>query len=136
MIDREKVIDNLECISVSCKNRKNIKAYDEIDREMYADWEEIIENSLELLKVQQETIDNLNETVRNLLQHIEDIRQYMTPIGRVEDVKAFVESRPQIVRCKDCKKRESWECWQYFFGRIKIPDDWFCADGVKRKCGE
>ena len=35
----------------------------------------------------------------------------------------------QIVRCKNCKKRESWECWQYFLGRIKIPDDWFCADG-------
>ena len=56
------------------------------------------------------------------------------------DVKDFCQSRPewcpmkeqpQIVRCKDCKKRDSWECWQYFFGRIKIPDDWFCADGER-----
>ena len=42
-------------------------------------------------------------------------------------------NKPQIVRCKDCKKRNSWECWQYFFGRIKIPDDWFCADGEKKE---
>ena len=38
-----------------------------------------------------------------------------------------------IVRCKDCKKRNSWECWQYFFGRIKIPEDWFCADGERKE---
>ena len=50
MIDREKVIYNLGIISVCCKNRQNIKAYDEIDREMYADWEEIIENTIDLLK--------------------------------------------------------------------------------------
>ena len=39
---------------------------------------------------------------------------------------------PVVVRCKDCKKRDSWECWQYFFGRIKIPDDWYCADGERK----
>jgi hypothetical protein len=38
----------------------------------------------------------------------------------------------QIVRCKDCKKRDSWECWQYFLGRLKIPDDWYCADGERK----
>lgn len=53
MLDREKVINNLEIISVSCKNMKNIKAYDEIDREMYSDWEEIIENALTMLKEQE-----------------------------------------------------------------------------------
>ena len=45
----------------------------------------------------------------------------------------LVEQAKELIRCKDCKKRESWECWQYFFGRIKIPDDWFCADGEKRE---
>ena len=38
-----------------------------------------------------------------------------------------------LVRCKDCKKRNSWECWQYFFGRIKIPEDWYCADGERKE---
>ena len=41
------------------------------------------------------------------------------------------EDLVRVVRCKDCKKRNSWECWQYFFGRIKIQDDWYCADGEK-----
>ncbi len=41
-------------------------------------------------------------------------------------------SEIELVRCKNCKKRNSLECWQYFFGRIKIPDDWFCADGERK----
>lgn len=46
--------------------------------------------------------------------------------------KGYKDRDDQIVRCKNCKKRNSWECWQYFFGRIKIPDDWFCADGERK----
>ena len=45
----------------------------------------------------------------------------------------LLKEQEAIVRCKDCKKRNSWECWQYFFGRIKIPDDWFCADGEEKE---
>ena len=51
-----------------------------------------------------------------------------------EGISPTVDAVP-VVRCKDCKKRDSWECWQHFFGRIKIPDDWFCADG-ERKDGD
>ena len=40
-----------------------------------------------------------------------------------------IEPIPKVVRCKDCKKRNTWECWQYFFGRMKLPDDYYCADG-------
>ena len=47
----------------------------------------------------------------------------------IADAIELLKEQPQVVRCKDCKKRDSWECWQYFFGRIKIPDDWYCADG-------
>lgn len=68
-MDREKVINNLECISVSCKNRKNIKAYDEIDREMYADWEEIIENALELLKEREAIIEQYHRADGFLAAH-------------------------------------------------------------------
>lgn len=39
-----------------------------------------------------------------------------------------------VIRCKDCKNRNSWECWQYFLGH-KTEDNWFCADG-KPKDGE
>ena len=61
--------------------------------------------------------DALFEKRKNYPKWVEDV------IGDMPDA---------IIRCKDCKKRNSWECWQYFFGRIKIPDDWFCADGEKR----
>ena len=50
----------------------------------------------------------------------------------IDDAIAMLKEQEAVVRCKDCKKRDSWECWQYFFGRIKIPDDWFCADGERK----
>lgn len=46
--------------------------------------------------------------------------------------KGYADRDAEVVRCKDCKKRNSWECWQYFFGRFNIPDEWFCADGERR----
>ena len=46
---------------------------------------------------------------------------------------ALKEKPKELVRCKDCKKSNSWECWQYFFGRIKIPEDWYCADGERKE---
>lgn len=51
-------------------------------------------------------------------------------LAEAQDViQEMFSEKSRIVRCKECKKHNSWECWQYFFGRIKIPDDWFCADG-------
>lgn len=51
-------------------------------------------------------------------------------LAEAQDViQEMFSEKSRIVRCKECKKRNSWECWQYFFGRIKMPDDWFCADG-------
>lgn len=39
--------------------------------------------------------------------------------------------QPEIVRCKDCKKRYKKSCGYYYAdGRIMC-DDWFCADGVR-----
>ena len=52
------------------------------------------------------------------------------------DALELLKEQEAIVRCKDCKKRNSWECWQYFFGRFNIPDEWFCADGEKDGDGE
>ena len=36
-----------------------------------------------------------------------------------------------LIRCRDCKHRGTWQCWQYFLGH-KTEDDWFCKDGEKR----
>ena len=41
--------------------------------------------------------------------------------------------QPQIVRCKDCKKRYKRSCGYFYAdGRIMC-DDWFCADGVRKE---
>ena len=40
----------------------------------------------------------------------------------------------QIVRCKDCKRRGSYQCPVYVGGdgMCSEPDNWFCADGERR----
>ena len=55
-MDREKVVNDLEAIWVCCKNRQNIKAQDEIDREMFTDWAEIIDDAIALLKSQPQIV--------------------------------------------------------------------------------
>lgn len=37
----------------------------------------------------------------------------------------------EIVRCKDCKRRGTYDCPVYVGGdgMYSEPDDWFCADG-------
>lgn len=52
-INKEKVVNDLEAMWVCCKNRQNIKAYDEIEREMFADWAKTIDDVLALLKEQE-----------------------------------------------------------------------------------
>ena len=38
------------------------------------------------------------------------------------------EDRQEIVRCKDCKRKDTLSCPK----APKRPDDWFCADGERR----
>lgn len=42
-----------------------------------------------------------------------------------------------LVRCKDCKYRDKYDCNNLTFGDIKfgVPDDWFCADGKRKEGG-
>lgn len=46
----------------------------------------------------------------------------------------ILKEQPQIVRCKDCKRRGSYQCPVYVGGdgMCSEPDDWFCADGEQR----
>ena len=39
-----------------------------------------------------------------------------------------------VVRCKDCKRRGTYDCPIYVGGdgMHSEPDDWFCADGERR----
>lgn len=61
------------------------------------------------------------------------IREYIIKISDEVMENEIADSPKELVRCKDCKKRNSWECWQYFFGRLNIPDEWFCADGERKE---
>ena len=43
----------------------------------------------------------------------------------------------EVVRCKDCKHRDKYECNYISLGGTKcgVTDDWFCADGERRGDG-
>lgn len=84
MIDREKVINDLEAMWVCCKNRQNIKAYDEIDHEMFADWAGTIDNVLALLKEQKE------------VEHVEKDVTYPADMLTPGDVMASIGFSEQI----------------------------------------
>lgn len=58
----------------------------------------------------------------------------------VDDVKAELEEAPtadvvEVVRCKDCKHREQYDCNHITLGGTKcgVTDDWFCADGERKE---
>ena len=38
----------------------------------------------------------------------------------------------EIVRCKDCKKHDTYDCNITYLTTQKTPNDWFCADGERR----
>ncbi len=48
------------------------------------------------------------------------------------------EDQMGIVRCKDCKHREQYQCNHIMLGNTKcgVTDDWFCADGERREDGK
>ena len=96
MLDMEKVMTGLElCTNISPDGCLMLCPYKDEKDETYSGFcEQVLkQDAIDLLKDQEETISNLNETIDNLLQQIKDISQYMTPIGQVRDVKAFLEGR-------------------------------------------
>ena len=46
------------------------------------------------------------------------------------DIMRFPSSQPEIIRCKDCKKRE--HCRTTNTWAVAPSDDWFCADAERR----
>lgn len=41
----------------------------------------------------------------------------------------------EVVRCKDCKHREQYDCNNIMLDGTKcgVTDDWFCADGERKE---
>jgi len=124
-MDKEKVINALENALEKKKNLRFASANMSF---------EFIEVLLAMLKEQEETIGNLNETVKNLLQQITDIKEYMTPIGKVKDVKAYAELLKEQEAVKPIKSDNPEES-EYCCGICGYPlwlDELYCAHCGRR----
>lgn len=107
-MDTDKVISGLEALYDSMhKNQCYACSYEFIEAaktfgtEILADAMELLESNKTLIETQARIINDLGFRLKE---------------------------QPQIVRCKDCKKRLKANCWVYFCGR-RTEDNWFCADG-------
>lgn len=40
--------------------------------------------------------------------------------------------KPEIIRCKNCEKRNKWACWLYFYGH-ETADNYYCGYAKKAK---
>ena len=95
-------------------------------------------------------LDTLSRMIDELQEEQQDYRKWIIDMfhkhGRDELIVLMVKygeenlladmlkSQPQIVRCKDCKRRGSYQCPIHVesAGMCTEPDDWFCADGEWR----
>ena len=55
-------------------------------------------------------------------------------IMETSDTGWVTKVKQEIVRCKDCKRRGTYDCPVYVGGdgMHSEPDDWFCADGERK----
>ena len=115
MPDMEKVIRHIKAeieIAKLCK-----KDFASVDIDMLSD-------AYELLK-EQEDIGKELETAIELIHKKNK---------RIEKLNAVLKEQPQIVRCKDCKHRNTIYCFKDEQG-FGTDDDWFCADGEVKDDG-
>ena len=139
-MDRETVITHLQIIHTWAEfaRERDLQFFTPKHLEDIAQWSS---DALVMFEEQKQTYFTLEHDwrlCRKLLNEQE--KQIKNRDGSLEKareeikwIRGMMKEQEAVVRCKDCKKRNSWECWQYFFGRIKIPDDWFCADGEPKK---
>ena len=55
-------------------------------------------------------------------------------IMETSDTGMVTKVKQELVRCKDCKRRGTYDCPVYVGGdgMYSEPDDWFCADGERK----
>ena len=64
------------------------------------------------------------------------MKEFIVPTEIPEEIEFYEEHKCQeIVRCKNCKRRGTYQCPVYVGGdgMCSEPDDWFCADGERRE---
>ena len=80
-----------------------------------------------------ENTDLIKEAIASLEGHFELTQENeLLHFSRVDAV-AYLALK-SIVRCKDCKRRGTYQCPVYVGGdeMCSEPDDWFCADGERK----
>lgn len=79
------------------------------------------------------------DTKLSVLMHDEE---WFTEEMTVDDlISKFADETPPtidavpVIRCKDCKNRNRYECDRIRLGETKcgVTDDWFCADGERKE---
>lgn len=85
----------------------------------------------------QEAIEKINERTRETFTLASGYEYYL---GALHDVADDLRQMPTIdavpvVRCKDCKHRDRYECNHIRLGETKcgVTDDWYCADGERKE---
>ena len=68
--------------------------------------------------------------IQSLIDHIKTAVD-IDPWAK-EMAEELLKEQPEIVRCKDCKKHDTYDCNITYLTTQKTPNDWFCADGRKK----
>ena len=65
--------------------------------------------------------------------HGEDYDYFTLTVEYADKILKLLEAQPDIVRCKKCIRRGTYNCPIYIGGDADhgSPDDWFCADGER-----
>ena len=119
MVDREKVIEGLE----HCSSGEGCRGcpYNKTESG-HACLFDCVRDALALLKEQEERIGVLTRAIK-----------HMPRLTKLLDV--YGDGYAKVVRCKDC--RSNHQCAiQFKFADADGEEDWFCADGKRRKENE
>lgn len=78
---------------------------------------ELAADVMELIKELQEEIENLKQILQSVMEGV------------------WLVKAQELVRCKDCKHRGTYDCPVYVGGdgMCSEPDEWYCAGGERRK---
>ena len=78
-------------------------------------------------------INSLNDSLENLhtgfIDGVGDV--YAVSGETIKNIIAMLKKQEAVVRCRDCKRRGTYDCPVYVGGDgiCSEPDDWFCSDG-------
>ena len=68
---------------------------------------------------------------RHKKRKIEFIESYFTG-GELGSDYQWNDNHGELIRCRDCKKHDTYDCQITFLTAQKTPNDWYCADGEAR----